>query len=123
MTSLVFAGASAVPFFTKNMNWISIRAGLTGGLLGLIGLSVAGLLGNLIFGPNPFSAAMFNANTYIGLLIFTGLVSADTANAVQMYRDGFPDHLGVTYEMFLNFYNIFIRIVQIAFRFTGIKDD
>jgi FtsH-binding integral membrane protein len=51
-------------------------------------------------------------DTYGGILLFTAMNAYDTQLAMARYRDGDADHLGCATDLFLNFMNLLIRIME-----------
>ena len=84
-----------------------------GGLLGLIGLQVVGLLTALVMGPNPLSMMLFRADNYIGIALFSVFIAYDTHIAIKMYEEKQADHLGMSIQFLLDFWNILVRLVSI----------
>lgn len=85
---------------------------LTGGLFGLIGVSLGGM-GASYLGYDQLASALFSVNTYGGVLVFAGLTAYDTKIALDMHADGRPDHLGAAAMLFMDFANLFQRFLHI----------
>jgi FtsH-binding integral membrane protein len=81
-----------------------------GGILSS-GLSLLLLLGlvNLFVGVN----LLFNISLYGGLLLFCGFVLFDTQLLIEKRRNGDTDFIWHSVDLFLDFLNIFIRILVI----------
>jgi FtsH-binding integral membrane protein len=92
---------------------LTYEAPLMGGLMGLVGLGVVNLGSVAIFGPNVVSTALHSVDTYGGILLFTGLTAYDTQKAISRYQNRDPDHLGCSVELYLDFMNLFVRIMEI----------
>lgn len=56
---------------------------------------------------------MFTVDTYFGLAVFTPLIAYDTYKAIQMYKLRNPDHLSCSLELYLDFMNVFVRMIKI----------
>ena len=52
-------------------------------LFGLIGLQLVGLASAWIMGPNMLSLMLFRADTYLGILLFSGFIAYDTHVAIK----------------------------------------
>lgn len=113
ITAAIFGGASYVAYSTPAEKMAKIGPILGGSLLGLIGLQLVGLLGYLFVGPNMLSTLLFRADNYLGILLFSGFIAYDTHVAVQNYQAGNADHLGMSVQLLLDVWNIFIRLLQI----------
>jgi len=118
ISAAVFGSASLYAYTRKQDSLLSWGSSLVSGLLGLIGLNIAGLLTGLVMGPNLFTAMCFRAETFIGVGLFSALVAYDTHVALKAYREGYADHLGVSVDFILDFWNILTRVVQILSMFT-----
>lgn len=88
------------------------RPALTGGIFGLIGVSLGGMAAQY-FGNPALASALLSINTYGGVLLFAGFTAYDTKIAMDMHAVGQPDHLGAASQMFMNFANLFQRFLII----------
>jgi len=81
-----------------------------GGLLSS-GLSLLCFLGlvNLFVG----SMGLYNLHLYLGLLLFCGFVMFDTQLIVEKASAGSDDYLWHALDLFLDFVNIFVKLVSI----------
>lgn len=86
---------------------------MMGSLLGLIGMQLVGILSTLVVGPNPLSTLLFSLDNYAGILLFTGFIGYDTHVAIREYQEGNADHLGMSLQLILDFWNILIRVMSI----------
>lgn len=85
LSSMIFGGASLYAYTRKEGSLLGMQGALYSGLLGLIGIQVAGLLSSFIMGPNLFSMMCFRADTFLGVGLFSALVAYDTHVAIQAY--------------------------------------
>lgn len=111
--SSVFGGASAYALTRKTGELEKYKGVLYGGLSGLFGVSVLGLCSDLIFGHNWFGNTTDMLSLYGGIPLFTGLIAYDTHKAIEMYLSGNPDHLGCASMIYVDFINLFVRLVRI----------
>lgn len=94
------------------------RAPLMAGLGGLIGVGVTALVAQLAAGAMGsatvanLAASLHSVDTYAGIVLFTGMNAYDTHLAMTMYRAGQADHLGCATQLYLNFVNLLIRIME-----------
>jgi FtsH-binding integral membrane protein len=89
------------------------RAPLIGGLGGLIAVGVGAIASQMLLGPqHPMGSMLHSVDTYGGILLFTAMNAYDTQLAMARYRDGDADHLGCATDLFLNFMNLLIRIME-----------
>ena len=117
LTMFTFGGASLYAY-NKPLGSFSKYGGfLSGGLLGLIGMSLISWGSHLIIGPNPFSMAFWRIEPYIAIGLFSGFVAYDTHNAVENYKLGDYDHLSSSVEMYLNIVNLFSSFIRIVMSF------
>lgn len=113
MTMGVFGGSILYAKFRPKGALLAWEAPLMGGLVGLVGMGLVGLGSQWMFGPNVFSMALHSIDTYGGLLLFTAITAYDTHKAIDMYEKKDPDHLGCSVNLYLDFMNILIRIMEI----------
>ncbi len=113
LTTAIFGGASLVAYNMPKDKMLGMGGVLMGSLLGLIGLQLVGLLAAVFTGPNALSYLLFSANNYLGIGIFSALIAYDTHVAIKMYEMREADHLGMSIQFLLNFWNILIRLVSI----------
>ena len=109
----IFGGASLMAYRMPKDKMLGYGRVLSGSLLGLIGIQLAGIVASLVMGPNPFSMMMFKADTYLGILLFTGFIAYDTHVAIKEYENKNADHLGTSVQFLLDIWNLLVRIVSI----------
>jgi len=104
-TVCVFGCFSASAYFAERRSYLYL-----GGLLGtsLSSLVVLGLMNMFI--RSPF---MFNIGLYFGLLVFCGFVVFDTQLIIEKAAVGEKDYIWDALELFLDFVNIFVRLLVI----------
>lgn len=111
-TSFVFGGATWYAATRRGRELSMWGPALAGGLLGMVGCGMTGIASQMIFGPNNmFSAFAHDIDLYVGIPLFTGLVVYDTYCAIEMYQERDPDHLGCAATLYLDFLNLFIRMM------------
>lgn len=113
LSSAIFGGASLVAYNMPKDKMLGMGGVLMGSLLGLIGLQVVGLLTAAFTGPNALSTLLFSANNYLGIGLFSALIAYDTHVAIKMYEMREADHLGMSVQFLLNFWNILLRFLSI----------
>lgn len=89
------------------------KAPLGVGLLTLLGTQVVGLASMMLFGPGPFSSLLHNVDIYGGVALFTAMSIYDSHIARKSYQEGNADHLGCATSLYLDFINLFVRIMEI----------
>ena len=99
----IFAGATAFSLFAPEGRMLSLGGPLFGGLMVLVG---AGLLG--MFYPHP---VLQSISLYGGLALFTVYVAYDTQMVLDDYKNGEADAVQHSLQLFLNFVNIFKRVL------------
>ena len=117
ITSAIFGGASMAAYNMPKDKMLGYGRLFSGALLGLIGLQLIGLGALFFTGPNIVSTMLFRADTYLGILLFSGFIAYDTHVAIKFYESGNADHLGMSTQFLLDFWNILIRVVQILGKF------
>ncbi len=112
-SSSVFGGAVYYGLTKKQEEIKTWEPTLYSGLSGLVGVSLLGLGSNLLLGQNMFGSAAHLISLYGGIPLFTGLIAYDTYKAIERYNEGIPDHLGCSVDLYLDFINVFVRLVEI----------
>jgi FtsH-binding integral membrane protein len=113
LTTAIFGGASLMAYTMPKDKMLGFGRVLTGALLGLIGLQLVGILSSVFMGPTALSMLLFSANNYLGIGLFSMLIAYDTHVAIKMYEMGEADHLGMSIQFLLDFWNILVRIISI----------
>jgi FtsH-binding integral membrane protein len=113
VSGMLFGGSIIAARTCPSRSLLSWQVPLMGGLYGLIGVGILGIGAHLLMGPNPISSLLFAVDTYGGIVLFMGITALDTQIAVERYEKGDPDHLGCTIQLYLDFMNILIRIINI----------
>lgn len=108
---LVLGGASLYALQKPVGHFKTWESTLSGGLIGLIGINLLSILFQAALGPNLFTYTVSNAETYIGLGLFTALQAYDTNRAIREFQMGRYDHLSHVVQFFLNFKNLLVRIL------------
>lgn len=108
-TAAVFACFSAAALLSPRRQYLYL-----GGLLSSI-LSTFFLMrmATWVFGG---SALLFQAELYIGLVVFAGYVVYDTQVIVERCEAGVPDTLRDALDLFVDFAAIFVRLLVILLR-------
>lgn len=119
ITAGICSGASLYAYVKPKGSLLWLGGPLMGCLLSLVGVQLISALSFWAYGPNMFSLMAYRADLYLGTALFTGFVAYDTHVAVKNYEDGNADHLGASLSMFLNFQNIFLRMLEIVSSFWG----
>jgi FtsH-binding integral membrane protein len=127
-SSSVFGGAVYYALTRKTQELTIWGPTLYSCLFGLTGVSLLGLGSSLLIGQNLFASSAHLISLYGGIPLFTGLITYDTYKAIQMYREGEPDHLGCSVDLYLSFINLFVRLVEIIAKIQALtnynnKDD
>lgn len=115
-TSSIMLGASYYAYNTRANSLLLWEHSLVAGLWGLIGFPLVSLISYMIFGPNVLTDLIFSYEPYLGIILFTLFVAYDTHKMIQRYERKDPDHLHCAIEFYLDFLNIFIRILDILIK-------
>lgn len=116
LTAAIFGGASLMAYKMPKDKMLGYGGALTGSLIGLIGLQLVGIGSAFFFGPNPFAMMLLNSSSYLAVGLFSIFVAYDTHFAIKMYEMREPDHLGMSVQFLLDFWNIFTSLVSIFSR-------
>jgi len=113
-TTAIFGGFSLAALKAKKKSMMMLGGVLGGGLLVILAASLAHLLLPLLGVTNPaFLAMLYNVNLYGGLGLFSLFICYDTHNMAQQFALGNDDHVTPAMSMFLNIFNIFVRLLSI----------
>jgi FtsH-binding integral membrane protein len=109
----IFGSCAYVSTKVSDASMMSWKVPLSVGLTSLIVIQLSGIAAALFLGPNPYTALVHSVDMYGGLALFTGLAIYDNWAAVKVYQSGKPDHLLCATQLYLDFMNILIRIMEI----------
>lgn len=107
-TVAVFVSFAVVATLSERRSMLYLYGLVSSGLSWLMLASFA----NLFLG----SAALFNAEIYLGLALFVGYVCADSQMIIERADMGDDDYVRHALELFLDFVAIFVRILSIFIR-------
>lgn len=113
ITCGIFGGASFAAYSMPKDAMIGYGRILGGSLLGLIAMQLIGLGSLAIIGPNAFASLFFSVHNYIGIGLFTAFVAYDTHLAIKAYESGVPDHVGLSIQFLLDFWNLLINVISL----------
>jgi FtsH-binding integral membrane protein len=105
LTTLIFLSFSLTALFAKRRSYLYLGGLLSSSLSYLFW----GSLINSFFGFH----FMYDLQTYVGLLVFSGYIIFDTQVIVEKAERGSGDFVGHSLDLFLDLINIFIRIIRI----------
>ena len=108
----VFGGATMYALNKKDFNAASWQAPLIGCVTGLIGASLV-QIGFGLAGNHQIFHIMDMGITGVSLLTFTGLVAADTQNAIKSYYDKTLDSINTSVELLLDATNILLDLIKV----------
>jgi len=107
-TVIIFGCFSLAAFLSPRRSWLYLGGTLFSGLALLLCFSIA----NRFFQ----NSVAFSIEIYLGLFLFVGFVIFDTQLIVEKAINGDRDYTIHALELFLDFMNIFIRILIILAR-------
>lgn len=122
ISALTMGGASLYAMYKPLGHFKPWESTLYSTLLGLVGMNVASLLLTACIGPNVISMACSRVDLYVGLGLFTLFQAYDTHKAVEAFEAGNHDYLEHVVDFFLNFKNLFVRIIQLIGNISGGSD-
>lgn len=112
LSGYIFGGCALFASKTKNTKILEWKAPLMIGLTSLIGIQLVGIGANIIMGHNALSSMIHSVDIYGGIGLFTIMSIYDAYLAKKMYLEGDADHLGCTVNLYLDFMNLLIRIME-----------
>lgn len=102
---------------------LKLKIPLMGSLTSLLFLQSASIFTLAFYGPNEFTNLCCNIDVYGGILLFTGFVAYDTAEAINDYETKQQaDHLYHSTGLFLDVCNLFVRFIPIMVKYYKTKD-
>ncbi|XP_025085660.1 bax inhibitor 1-like [Pomacea canaliculata] len=107
-TAVVFISFSLAALYNNQRTYLYMGGFLMSALSWLLILSI----GNLFFA----SRLLFDINLYAGLFLFCAFVLYDTQLIVEKRRHGDDDYIWHSVDLFLDFINIFRRLIIILSR-------
>ncbi|KNC50988.1 bax inhibitor [Thecamonas trahens ATCC 50062] len=107
-TVAVFAAFTAMAMYAPRRQVLLFGGMLSSAITGLLVLSIA----NLFIG----SSALFTAQLWVGLCVFSGFVAFDTQLMIEKAARGDRDAVWHAVELFIDFVAIFVRILIILSR-------
>lgn len=121
-SSSVFGGAVYYALTRKTEELSIWGPTLYSCLTGLAGVSLVGLGASLLIGKNLFGDITHLISLYGGIPLFTGLIAYDTYKAIDKYKQRDPDHLACSTDLYLNFINLFIRLIEIISKIQALAN-
>jgi FtsH-binding integral membrane protein len=111
--STVFSGATLYSLSQPSEKLSKLGPAVLGGLSGFIGLGLLEMGSTWLYGgPTELSMFLHSVDVYLGIPFFAALVAYDTNQAIRYYKAGNPDHLGLSVRLYLDFLNIFVRMLE-----------
>lgn len=104
-TCLVFGSFSLSSIFSTHRKWLYMGGALMSMLSVMLFMSVV----NLFIG----SQFLFQAQLYLGLIVFCVFIMYDTANIIEKCRMGDTDHISHAMELFIDFVDVFRTLMVI----------
>jgi FtsH-binding integral membrane protein len=107
-----FAGATYYALKQKDLNAITWQAPLMGCVTGLIGSSLV-QIGASLAGYSTFAHNLDIISTLISTGVFTGLIVADTQQAIKDFESKSLDSINCSVNLLLDATNLFIDFIKI----------
>ena len=79
---------------------------------GFIGVGISAIIVGPFLGWNHAFELLHNVDIYGGIILFTGMTAYDTQMGIAQYKKGDADHLSLATNLYLDFVNLFVRIMQ-----------
>lgn len=112
-----FAGASYFALKQDNLNAITWQAPLMGCVTGLIGSGLV-QIGASLAGYTTFAHQLDIITTLVSTGVFTGLIVADTQQAIQDFENKTLDSIKCSVNLLLDATNLFIDFIKIFTELT-----
>jgi len=115
LTSIVFACFTGAALMAPDGKYLYLGGSLLSGLSSLIFLSFL----NIFFR----SQLLFQAHLYLGLAIFCGFIMFDTQYIITKARRGDKDFITHAFELFLDFVQVFRKVLILLLQKEQPKDE
>lgn len=112
-TTAIFAGFSLAALKAKSTTFLQLGGIMFAALLGLLGISLVTLVGPFFGMSAAFAATLHSVNLYFGLGLFSLYIAYDTQRMIANASMGNTDHVTDALSMFLNIYQVFVRLLSI----------
>jgi len=113
-TAAIFGGFSLAALKAKRRSMLYMGGFLLGGLFAVFGASLASVILPFMGVTSPlFLGALYNVNIYGGLGLFSLFIAYDTQSMIERFSSGDTDHVSPALSMFLNIFQVFIRLLHI----------
>lgn len=112
-----FVGASYYAYSRPNLDCIKWQAPLHGFVNGLILSSICHIVA-VILGYSHFATILDMTISIVGIITFTGLIVADTQQAIEDYNNKKMDSINTSVKLVLDSINIFIKIINILIKLS-----
>jgi len=110
----IFGGFTLAALRAKRKSMLMLGGPLMGGMFFILAASLSSIFLPLLGVTSPaILGALYNINLYGGLALFSLFIAYDTQAMIENYHAGDDDHVSPALNMFLNVFNIFIRLIQI----------
>lgn len=104
-TVAIFTCFSASAYFAQRRSYLFLAGILSSGLSTLLLISFLNIFFHITF--------LYNVQLYLGLVLFCGFVIYDTQLIIEKASLGDRDYLWHSLDLFLDFINIFVRLMAI----------
>jgi FtsH-binding integral membrane protein len=113
-TLALFGGFSLAALRADRAAYIKYGGIMFGALIFLVLAGLGGMLASAMgWASAGFLKALYNINLWFGLGLFSLFISFDTQRMIDSAYQGVTDHVSDALNMFMNLFNIFIRLLQI----------
>jgi FtsH-binding integral membrane protein len=115
-TSVIFGCFSAAALMARRRSYLFL-----GGLLSsAMSIMLVMRLGSWFFGSRQL---VYQAELYVGLLVFVGYVLFDTQVIIEKADRGDRDHIKNAFDLFVDFIAIFVRVLVILLQSAQKKEE
>jgi len=104
-TTVLFGCFTGMSLFAVRRSYLYLGAILSSGFTILCTLSFVNIFAR--------SGSIFNFQLYLGLMVFCGFIVFDTQLIIEKRFTGDQDFVGHALELFLDFINVFVRLLAI----------
>ena len=112
LSTSIFGGCAYISTKIKSATMMSWKVPLYSSLSTLLSVQLLNLGALLICGPNSFTELLTSIDVYGGIGLFTMMSIYDSYRCQAKYLKGKPDTLGCATQLFLDFMNLLIRIME-----------
>mmetsp|Transcript_9684 Transcript_9684/g.14590 ORF Transcript_9684/g.14590 Transcript_9684/m.14590 type:complete len:247 (+) Transcript_9684:73-813(+) len=114
-SAVIFTCFSAIALFAERRKFLYLYGALSSAMMLMLVMSLMNIFVQ--------SQAIYDGKLYFGLVVFIGFILADTQLVIERAAAGSTDYVADALRLFIDFANIFVRLLIILLRNSSQKKD